>query len=193
MYANARKLEKHSLLKVEVINNEVGSTLAPDKEVGCKPTGKGVLITVGDETEHALLVAEVGVCGLVAADEALATADNAGNDLIADLDGVACGIHLDVLTEGNNLACTLVSESYGDKAEGVHLPLVYVGTANAASLNLYKDVVVTESGDRKFLHLNLFLGGKHSDLCGLGNLAACTRGGGNLAKNSADYCLHLAG
>ena len=192
MYANAGKLKEHSFLKVEVVNNEVGRALSSYKEVGCKPTRKGVCVVMGDKTEHALLVAEVGVGGLVAADKALAAADNAGNNLVADLYGVARGIHLYVFTERDNLARSLVSEGYGDNAEWVSLPLVYVGSANAAALYFYEYIVVLKRGNGKFLYLNLFLGGKHCNLCGFGDFAARGCGGRNLAENTANNCFHLA-
>jgi hypothetical protein len=169
VYANACKLEKHSLLKIKIVYYKIGRSLTSDKKMSSEPAGKRLSIAVRDETKHALLVAKVGVCGLVTAHEALAAADNRGNDLVANLDGFACGVGLHVLTESDDFAGTLVTESYGNKSEGVALPLVYVSTAHATSLYSYKDIVILKGGNGEFLNLDLLLSSKHSYLSSLGN------------------------
>jgi hypothetical protein len=191
VHTNASKLEQHSLLKVEIVYYEIGRSLTSDEKVSSEPTGEGVSVAVRNKAEHALLVAEVGVGGLVTADEALATADNRGDDLVADLDGLTCGIHLNVLTESDDLTCALVTESYGDKSERITLPLVNVGAANAATLYLDENVIVLKSGDGKFLDLYFFLSCKHSDLTGLGNTLRGSARRKALAEYSTNYRFNL--
>ena len=132
-----------------------------------------------DQTEHALLVTKVGVGGMVAADLALSAGNNGGDELIADLDGIACGIELDVLTQTNDLTRALVTENDGDQSEGIALPLVHVGAAYAAALDTNEDIVILKHfGNGKFLDLNMLGRGQHCDLSDLIRMcghAACTR------------------
>jgi hypothetical protein len=189
--ANARKLKKHSFLEVEVVYYEVGSALSSDEKVGCKPTGKGLCVVVVDKTEYALLVAEVGVGGLVTANVAVTAADNRGYDLVANLDRLACSVSLNVLTESDDLARALVTESYRNESEGIRAPLVYVGTANATALYLDENVVILKLRNGELLNLDLLLSGKHSNLRSLGNTGRRLRRCCGLAENSAYYCFYL--
>ena len=174
VYANACKLEQHSLIEVQVVNLEVGNALAAlDYHVISEPTVEVVVGLVTDQTEYALLIAEVGSAGNHAACIALAAADNRGNDLVAYADGLACGIELHVLTNGYNLTGTLVTKRYGDQAEGVALPLVNVGAADTCALNLYQDVVIAQLGDGEFFYFNFLFAGQKSDVSGLGQSAVC--------------------
>jgi hypothetical protein len=133
--AYTRKLEKHSFLKVKIVYYEIGRSLTSDKKVGCEPACKGLSIAVRDKTEHALLVAKVGVGRLIAANEALAAADNGGNDLVTYLDGLTFGIHLYVLTESDDLTRALVAKRYGNNSKRVAFPFVNVCTTNATTFN----------------------------------------------------------
>ena len=115
VYANACKLEQHSLIEVQVVNLEVGNALAAlDYHVISEPTVEVVVGLVTDQTEYALLIAEVGSAGNHAACIALAAADNRGDDLVAYADGLTCGVELYVLTNCYNLTGTLVTKRYGE-------------------------------------------------------------------------------
>ena len=62
-----------------------------------------------NKTENALLIAEVGVSGLVTADITITATDYARNDLIANFEGVAGRVFLNVYAERDNLARSLVT------------------------------------------------------------------------------------
>ena len=186
--ANACKLEKHSLLEVKVVYYKVGRALSAYEKVGCKPTGKGVCIAVMDKSENSLLVAKVSVCGLVTANEAFATADNGSNDLVANLYGISGSICLYIFTESNDLTCSLVTESYRDKSEGIALPLMNVSSAYATAFNLNENIVVTNGRHRKFLYLDGLGSCEHCNLRSSGNLCRrSTRSGSDLAENLTNY------
>ena len=78
-----------------------------------------------------------------------------GNNLVAYLKRLACAILCDILTHLHNLACALVTENYRDKRERVILVFVSIGTANTASLNLYKNIVIAKLRNGIFLNLEM--------------------------------------
>ena len=78
-----------------------------------------------------------------------------GNNLIANLKRLARAVLFNVLAHLHNLARALVTENYRDKRERVILVFVSIGTANTASLNLYKNIVITEFGNGIFLNLEM--------------------------------------
>ena len=172
VYANASKLKKHSLLQIEVVYYEISRALSTDEKVCCKPSCKRICITVVNKSEYALLVAKVSICRLVTANEAFATADNRGNDFVANLDRISCSISLNIFTESNDFSCSLVSESYRDKSERVALPLVNVSSANSTALNLNENVVVANLRNRELLNLDLLRSCEHCNLRSCGNLCA---------------------
>jgi hypothetical protein len=189
--AYACKLEKHSLLKVKIVYYEISRSLTSDKKVGSEPTGKRVSVAVRDKTKHALLVAKVGVSGLVTTYEALTATDNRGNDLVTYLDRLTCGIGLHVFTKSDDLAGTLMTESYRNKSEGVALPLVDVGAANAAALDLDENVVVLKCGNRKFLYFYFLCRRKHSDLRLARNILCDRRACRHFGNELTNYAFYL--
>ena len=180
VYANTRKLEDHSLLKVKLVNLEIGYTVAAlDYHIVCEPTVNSVTFSctslVTDQTENALIVTKIGSAGNHTASVAIAAADYGGNDLVANLQGLACGVAIYVFTDRNDLARALVTENYGNETEGVHFPLVYVGSADACALNSYENIVVAKRGDRDLLYFDFLRTGKHCNVscCGDGTCSLC--------------------
>ena len=163
--------------------------------MGGKPARKRLRVVVGNESENALFVAEVGVCGMIAADVAFAAADDAGDELVAHFDGIARRVRLDVFAERDDLARALVSERYGNNPERIALPLVHVRTADAAALHLYENIVVPKGGNLKFLYLDVFRGGEHSHLRRLGEpcgrRALYGRAAVHFPENFPNDVLHL--
>ena len=175
VYTYASQLKQHSLVEVEVVNLEVGYALAAlDYHVISEPTVEVVVGLVTDQTEYALLVAEVGSAGNHAACKAFAAADNRGYDLVANADGLACGVELNVLTDSDDLARALVAKRYGNQTEGVALPLVNVCAADTRTLYLNEDVVITQLGDGVFFYFNFLFAGQKSYVSGLGKAAVLT-------------------
>jgi hypothetical protein len=159
----------------------------------CEPTGERLAVAVGVKSEYALLVAEVGICGLVAAYVAIAAADNAGYDLVAYFNGVSCGVALNVFAKSDDLACTLVSESYGYDAEGVLAPFVNVCSAYSASFSLYENIVVLKSGNGEFFNFNFLGSGKRCNLGGFGDSLGAARAAlrCHFTEDLAYYALNL--
>ena len=121
-----------------------------------------------NQTEHTLLIAEVGVCGMIATDVAFATTDNARNDFIADFNGIARRIVLNVLTERDDFTRTFVTERYGNNPKGVPFPFVHVRTADSATLDFNENVVVLKRGNRVLFYFNFFLSGSIATFAVLG-------------------------
>jgi hypothetical protein len=161
--------------------------------VGCEPTGERLSVVVLNKAEYALLVAKVGSCGMVTANEAFAAADNGGNDFVANLNGVARRIEFNVFTESNNLSGSLVSESYGDKSKGIAAPFVNVGAAYSAALHINENISVLKLWDGEFLDLDRFGSGKCCNLSGLWNRCGFAAGlcAAYLGENFTDNALYL--
>ena len=192
VYADASGLQDHSLLNVQAVDLEISSALSSDEQVGCEPTVEGVILVLRHQTEDTLLVAQVGVTGMHTANVAFAAGDYRGNDLIADLQGLAGGVALDVLTKRNNLTGTLVAEDDGAHAEGVTLPLVHVSSAHARAFDLDQNVIVAELGNVNFLNFDFSGSGQYSDLslaiCGCARRCGCGIGAG---QDLTDDALNL--
>ena len=199
MDANASQLQDHTLVEVQLVDLEegrAGSLATADEHVVSEPT-VGTVALVGtslvtDQAENALIGAQVGAAGGHAAVVAVAAGDNGGNDLIAHTDGVAGGVLDDVLTAVDHLAGALVAENHGHKAEGIHLPLVYVGTADACALDLDEDVVLAQLRQGNFLDLDLLGADQHSHLGNLGQIT-CGLGCGGVhgTQHGADNGFNL--
>ena len=69
-------------------------------------------------------------------------------ELLTDAEGLARAILGDVFADLDDLARSLVTEDYGDEAEGVALELVCIGSADSTALNLYEHVIVADLGSR---------------------------------------------
>ena len=180
MHANGGKLQQHSFLNIKAVDVEVGCAGAVNQQVIGEPAVEVMLAVVRDEAEDALLIAEVGVARMIAADSAFAALGDGGDDFIADLQRFACGIALDVLADGNNLAGAFVAENDRNVTERVALPLVNIGSADAAALDADENLIVADLGDGVFLDFNLADIGKHCDVSRLRNL-----GGGSLCRRSS--------
>ena len=200
MDADAGQLQDHTLVEVQLVDLEEGSTrslTAADEHVVGEPTVGAVTLVgtslITDQAENALIGAEVGAAGGHAAVVAVAAGDDRGNDLVANTDGLAGGVLDDVLTAVDHLAGALVAENHGHKAEGIHLPLVNVGTADACALDLDEDVVLAQLRQGNLLDLDLLGADQHSYLgnlgqgtCGLGS------GGAHGAQHGADNGFNLS-
>lgn len=77
--------------RVEVVDLKIGGALAADEQMGGEPAVQVPVGAVGDQAENALIVAQIGVAGMLAADAALAAADNRGYNAIPHLQGLSGG------------------------------------------------------------------------------------------------------
>ena len=86
-----------------------------------------------------------------------------------------------------------MTENHGDETEGVTLPLVDVGAADARALDLDQDVVILQFGDGEFADLHFLRAGQHRDLRGLGNGGGGTgSGAGHFTKHASDDAFQLS-
>ena len=68
--------------------------------------------------------------------------DHTGNDLVTNFNRLAGCICLNVLTHGNDLTGTFMSQSNRDQSERINLELMSVCTADTAAFNFNKDIII---------------------------------------------------
>ena len=98
--------------------------------------------------------------------------DHTCNDLISDFNRFTCCINLNVFTHFYDLAGSLMSENYRNKTKRVIFVLMSICSADTASLNLNKDVVVTDFRKIILLKLKMFLC-HHCHSCFFRNCISC--------------------
>ena len=111
--------------------------------------------------------------GIVLAGVANTAGLKAGNDLVANVQGLAVVVGGDVLAKLYNGAGALVAKLNGDIAKGIALVLVYVGAADTGLLNLYENLVITDFGNGELENLDLLCAGKNGDSCFFRDLIVC--------------------
>ncbi len=185
MDAHGGKLQQHPLVEVQVVDLEVGSACAADQHVVREPAVDAVALIgaplVADQTEHALIVAQVGTTRHHAANVAVAAGDDGSDQLVPDLQRLAGGIALDVLAEVHHLAGSLVTQHDGNESERILTPLVHVGAADACALHADKNIVVGQFGNGNFLDLKLLGCHQHSAMRDLGQVSGICGGSRTVA------------
>ena len=99
--------------------------------------------------------------------------DHTCNDLISDFNRFASCINLNVFTHFYDLAGSLMSENYRNKTKRIIFVLMSICSADTASLNLNKDVVVTNFRKIILLKLKMFLLCHHCHSCFFRNCISC--------------------
>ena len=146
MNANASGLDKHSLVNAHAVNNEDRGVLT-NENVLSKPTVVVMVSIVFNKTVNAETCAEVGEIGIAFAIIAFAAKKNGGNNLVANLAGVALSINGNAFADSYNFTGSFVSKNNFLVAERVITIFVNVSSADTATLNLNENFAGTGSGD----------------------------------------------
>ena len=99
--------------------------------------------------------------------------DHTCNDLISDFNRFTGCINLNVFTHFYDLAGSLMSENYRNKTKRVIFVLMSICSADTASLNFNKDVVVANFRKIILLKLKMFLLCHHCYSCFFRNCVSC--------------------
>ena len=107
-----------------------------------------MLCIVFDKSVNAEAFAEVGNFGETTAVITLAAKKNRGNNLVANLDGVALGVGGNAFADSYNLTGSFVTENDLFISEGIVTVFVIVGTSDTAAFNLNENFA--GAGGRNF-------------------------------------------
>ena len=158
---NRAGFDEDSGIEVEVAYVEDCGT-ASDEDVIRKPTVE-MYVVIGKKAVN-VSAAYVLLVEVVHGDIGVILEDHAGNNLIADREGLARAVLGYVFTHFNDLTCAFVTESNGDKTEGIALVFVRVGTANAAAFHFNENVIVADFGHGVLFDFNFFESCEHCNL-----------------------------
>ena len=92
--------------------------------------------------------------------------DHTGYNLITNIQRLACAVLLDILTHLYYFSGTFMSESNRNESERIAFKLMRIGSADAAALNLNKNIIVSYFGKLIFVNVKVSELCKHCNSCG---------------------------
>ncbi len=152
MDKHCTRLNQYSGIQIKVTHVKYRGA-APDQNVIGKPAVQ-MNIVIGKQSvyiraPHVLLVQVVhGNIGIV-------LKDHTGHYLIPDFQVFARAVLFNVLTHLYDFAGSFMPQGNGNQAERISLELMGIGTADAAALYLYQNVVIANLRHGKFLNIEM--------------------------------------
>ena len=143
---DASGLDQHTLVQSLVVDDEDGGVLT-DQDVLSKPAVVVMLCIVLDQAVNTQTGAQVGQFGIALAVIALAAQQDGGNDLVADLDGIALGVNGHAFADSDDFTGAFMAQNDFLVTKGIVTILMDVGAADAAAFNLNQDFTGTGGGD----------------------------------------------
>ena len=174
---NGCRFDQNTGFEIELGNVEDRGAAA-DENVVRKPAVE-VNVVIGKQTVN-ICAADILLVEVEHRDVGVVLEDHTGDNLIADAEGLASGVELDILTDLDDFTGAFVTECNGNQTEGVALEFVCVGTADTAAFNFDEDVIVADFGHRVFLDNELFRFNQHGNVRLCGNRTACGLACGDL-------------
>ena len=144
---------------------------ASDKDVVSKPTIEFYIII--RKKSIYICAAYVFLIQVKHCDLRIILEDHTGNNLVTNLNRFAGCINLYVFTHCNDLTCSLMSKDYRDQTKRIVFVFMSICSADTASLNLNKDVVISKFRKRILLKFKVFFLGHHCNSCSFRNSTVC--------------------
>ena len=173
MYQYGTRLDQDTGIQIQITYIKEGGTkaAASDQDIISEPAVQ-MNIVIWKKTVY-ISSAYIFLVQVEHGDLRIILEDHAGNDLVTYLNRFSGGINFYVLPIFTISPVPSCPQSYRDQTERISLKLMSIGTTNAASFYLYKDIIVANFRHWEFFDIKMLQGCEDCYMSSLRNIACC--------------------